>query len=987
MNLDDSCKTHKIKRMLDVILDRNNHNNPPYLFRKKFLMVWIPVTILIYTYVYMMMDATNSYLQIDEARVLDVLFINAGILATILTVTLGVTLLGIQFRMQSYTTIGLIDYVNDKVVYGFIFVFIINIMFNVIVALQPTILPPPKSLISLVIVGTFFSLLYYIAYIYHVIYKLQQSQILNDTRKKMINAASKITKKTTSNIDAKPIRSRSSNTKYLIKHEPFEIWKDIAKKAINTDDTDLFDKNLTNMFEVIKNEKIWNKDVDLMDFLSKYIIDVMEYCSNQNRHNLEKIFIKIIDEDDILKLTNSDSQNKKDLQIASLIILNKMLKNAVKNNTQNIFTESMIILIKVISESMKKSDTYESELIADVSRNILDIMINSTKQNRYDFQMEFMNEISRVGLLTIHSDDDEFIVSWRLRVLVFLGRMLRGASENNEFISFKYSLDILTNMLENTLKNGSDNEINDAKDFTSTLFSDVMKICMEKNHHRLERSFLLSMGGKNILLVDHDDSKIVQKWRKSMLDIMMNILHKSILNNDMDFFISGLGMTTMILSNFLRKSDNEIKHIVVILSNNLQNLMKSCIEYNRHMMIATFVKHVEYGTLLLIDNNNPIIQTWRLQILEILRQIMLSAINNNDVRIFNDGMKSMGIIINNTENCTNDMKDKIGEIGSYFVVEIIKFCIEKKRVELEMIFLPKIQDILLLDCGDSDICYSSKIKMLDILEYAMSNAIKNEEEEMIMQCMNITVKILRDDSKKYPPNLRDHATSFICIQIINVIKSSIEQNHYRSAKILMKIITHTDFLMLDHEDSQIKMDWRVFMFDILYKMMQKSVENNNQDIFIDNLMVTFQMSYMIMSKCTKKEINRLITFISRHLLISMDTCVVQNRNDMLQLFIKFTETHHLPITHSDGFKITQLWQQILLSIHKNIAFYTIKNNNQRIFIETITSMFIFVDRLADVSESSIDDFFYNQINEIKKECNNYNNVGFIKFIDDKIEKI
>lgn len=116
----------------------------------------------------------------DESRASTFLVTNAELLVTILAVTMSFTVLGLQFLAESYTPRALARYLRDKIIVGFPVLYIILISLNLISAAVPMIIPPIKFL-QFAVIGTIFSLVYLVAFVYHVIRKIQPERVIFET--------------------------------------------------------------------------------------------------------------------------------------------------------------------------------------------------------------------------------------------------------------------------------------------------------------------------------------------------------------------------------------------------------------------------------------------------------------------------------------------------------------------------------------------------------------------------------------------------------------------------------------------------------------------------------------------------------------------------------------------------------------------------------------------------------------------------------------
>ncbi|MDA8002618.1 MAG: DUF2254 domain-containing protein, partial [Alphaproteobacteria bacterium] len=207
-------------------------DKPPILFRGRYVPHWAVATgIVLSLMAYFQYMGHDSLIDLTKDGVEAMLHATAGIFATMLAVTLGVTLLGVQFRSQSYTMSGMLEYMKDKVVYGFITVFVAGTILSMVVAGDPGSSPGWTALYALTCMAL--ALCYHAAYIFHLIYKLQLSQMLSDNDKKILKY-----------IDDAEKRDRL--------YTRFEIWEGIMEKAAETRNRSIFERGLKSAFSTMK---------------------------------------------------------------------------------------------------------------------------------------------------------------------------------------------------------------------------------------------------------------------------------------------------------------------------------------------------------------------------------------------------------------------------------------------------------------------------------------------------------------------------------------------------------------------------------------------------------------------------------------------------------------------------------------------------------------------------------------------------------------
>jgi len=215
----------------------------PFFIRKTSIPLWsisvlIPI-ILVFFF--------GKYFAIsDEKQAISFLNVNAELLVTILAVTMSFTLLGLQFLAESYTPRALGRYLKDKIIYGFPILYITLISLNLISSAFPLILPPIQFL-QFSVIGTIFSLVYLIGFIYYVVGKIQPERVIVETSKNILPDTWKEIVKTKGSLDIS-----------FAVFRPFIILEQTMIKAVNNND----------IFSYVQGLKI------LFDLLEKYLDEI-----------------------------------------------------------------------------------------------------------------------------------------------------------------------------------------------------------------------------------------------------------------------------------------------------------------------------------------------------------------------------------------------------------------------------------------------------------------------------------------------------------------------------------------------------------------------------------------------------------------------------------------------------------------------------------------------------------------------------------------
>ena len=150
-------------------------SDSPLIFRKKFLPAWVVFFLISIISIY----ATQGMGGLKTETAISFLIADIGMLVTVLTVTMAMTMLEIQFRAQSYTMLSIIQHVRDKVIYGFVLVAMSMIAFVSIPLVFPDIIDPLHAT-PYAVVGTMFTLIYLTGYVYYMIGKAQPEKVIKD---------------------------------------------------------------------------------------------------------------------------------------------------------------------------------------------------------------------------------------------------------------------------------------------------------------------------------------------------------------------------------------------------------------------------------------------------------------------------------------------------------------------------------------------------------------------------------------------------------------------------------------------------------------------------------------------------------------------------------------------------------------------------------------------------------------------------------------
>ncbi|MDA7996765.1 MAG: DUF2254 domain-containing protein [Nitrosopumilus sp.] len=288
-------------------------DKPPWAFQKGFLPGWVGAALLVCAVtVPLWLVGSSPPIGISPLDAEGLLHTNAEILATMLAVTLGVTLLGLQFRSQSYTMSGMMEYMNDWVIFGFIIVFICGTAGSMLAAGHLESEYDAGWAVVFATVFTVFSLIYHAGYIFHLVYKLQLSQMLKDNRKKMLESVERM--------------AGAEDSEAATLGKPFEIWEGIMEKAIETDNHAIFKLGISDIFELMRRER-YLSIFPIYKEISNYTKNVCKSCMHRGRYRFVDTYV-----DEMLKtyetISKAEDQLDDDLE-KSRSTAKKLMKHKI----------------------------------------------------------------------------------------------------------------------------------------------------------------------------------------------------------------------------------------------------------------------------------------------------------------------------------------------------------------------------------------------------------------------------------------------------------------------------------------------------------------------------------------------------------------------------------------------------------------------------------------------------------------------------------
>lgn len=244
-----------------------NSRPRPAGIRRRWILVSFLATCAKFAYIYSVPAAWlgpfQNILVVSPPVAREFLTVNVEILVTALTVTLGVTLLGMQFKAQSHTMISLGESLKNKAVYGFVALFLSMIVSSLLIMLADLDYVQSHAVYPLAF-GTSASMLYLVLYVYHVTNELQPNVIIKRLVDRMGNdlESGSDGEATTCRLLAKLKDIPSKAIKWLSvpdrkdgdrKSIHFDMWEQVMLSAVERDDNNTFKNGIDGFFGIYQN--------------------------------------------------------------------------------------------------------------------------------------------------------------------------------------------------------------------------------------------------------------------------------------------------------------------------------------------------------------------------------------------------------------------------------------------------------------------------------------------------------------------------------------------------------------------------------------------------------------------------------------------------------------------------------------------------------------------------------------------------------------
>lgn len=531
-----------LNTILGMTDDKKRYNNkPPRIFRKQSIPYWWMIFGSVYGLLLYNLLTGTYQLPINEKHVIVFLHIHAEILITILTVTLGVTLLGVQFRAQSYTMHALIDYVNDKVIFLFIFTYGIFIMLDILASTLFFSVPISALIIPFALTNTVVSLCYLAGYIYHMVYKIQPLQVLDDVYDDM----SKITNKEIEmmmvghqkKLNDVTIESGTANKGHNEMIDTIKIiFDNDVEKTLETNNEKYVQALVTLLISLMDRSAMYKKK-DIGKIKKEFLIK-----KNMTLNHMLCLVDKIYE-------TIMSSNVMESFQIWEQIML-----KAVNEDNALIFRLGLDKMFTLQNRCMIECDANKS-MNSDQNairmdriklffyRHIYPVMVSCIELNRERFMIRYLfymeNKYDQLA-----DDKGRIMNSTNRKLEIWNKMMFKAIDENNETV-FNQGLNTIFAIQKKYLKECIQNESVPKKD--KTIQMNEIKLFFYNSIHSVVLSCVKS---NRVILVTVFAKRLDYEHDRFMLSIWREMILRSVHSHDIIVF------DVLIKRNFLRKMLN-----------------------------------------------------------------------------------------------------------------------------------------------------------------------------------------------------------------------------------------------------------------------------------------------------------------------------------------------------------------------------------------------------------------------------------------------
>lgn len=516
----------------------DNSRKPPIIFQPRSILQWILLVEIVFVsiyaaqscselYVYIIGSCSKSDLINNDSSSLELLRINAGILSTMLVVTLSMTLVALQLRSPAYVLNGLMHYLKNWFVYALLLLFMGGAAFSMIATFTLPFFPKPHIITPYVITITFFSMWYFVAYVYHMVYKVDPFEMLEEIRKNMFDAVNKIIlPDTNSSIYPNSHSIDSSNGKeYFINADSFDKWKNMMRGAVDQDDERIFQRGMLHMIHIIK-FKIFlrNDSIYFTNYAGSYLIDIMEYCIEHNRSRLEQKFMYLVGDEsfhfNILGLSHNNPDLKNWTQTI-LYTLDQIMSRSINDDD--------VVTFKISLDAMMRTMNYPGSLEI-IPKNIVDMMTECIEKNRKKLMKKFTEQIMGDYILTCNFNNPQIMHVFLPDMLDIWHRIILNAIDKNDEDTLISSVNVMIDGLIIFPQKYSSEFLSFIEEFVCVRLDDVIKFSITQRNDWLVKIFINRIIKPFFLM--RNKPKTVPNLEKNIWRIWLKIIIATINTRD-----------------------------------------------------------------------------------------------------------------------------------------------------------------------------------------------------------------------------------------------------------------------------------------------------------------------------------------------------------------------------------------------------------------------------------------------------------------------
>lgn len=879
---------------------RSPDNKLPKIFNKTFIGFWVAGFMGVFALVLWGLSEINTPTYIKEF-----LYANTAILVTIFTVTMGFTLLGLQFKAQLYSMLDLISYLKNKVVYGFILTLVVSIIFNIIASIFFSILDP-NLVISFAIVGTIISLTYFIGYVYYTTYEIQPSQVLQ----RMHRGMKKELIDYTNIVDKSDANFTSDYDHVSDKFEQCAVWEQIMLKAIEDDNKYIFERGIRIMFHLWnknKNQSNDKKNNIVINIFSNLIKTTMLSCVEQDRDRFAKIFLDRY-KNTLKSYLGSTGTFSFDDEPSDL--WHRIIYRAIEKNNRYVFNHCVDMMFELRSYYLDRCDDKEKNTIIQYFFLHISLpMMECVTRNRKKFVDAHMDNFVDMLEHTISNSDDFPKISV---IDIWKDIMIWAAKSNNKDI-LEQGIKMIFR-LNKSLEMCSADVQNKILNLFSVNGCHVMTSCVKHNNDEMTKMFIDDFEEMFMQFLDKQNDFLIKEM---LFEIWESIIKATVDMNNKDIFDQNMEMIFDVWKKYIEKySKQENDNVTMIFHQYINSAVQSCINANNHMFVDmasrklvakfNFSMNIEYVGSILGTLEN--ITHWSI------------GMNQRDIFIF-----CINAILDlqnkHLQHGTDEEKDRTVEFFSMCIEFIVGSCLKTDHKDLTNKLIIQLNEKSMIFLLDSKYL-SFKKSVFTIWERIMHWSIENNDNNIFKNGMMLISKLQNRRTKKYISTSENSIEDFAYDPTTRVIRTCFEQNRDNLIDSFMILFSNT---LKDIFES----NWDIKnsgISGLLIQTMIWAIETNNQNIFNKcmSMIITAHAEYLKENLIDEEHLNQKFSLI---VMWMVKHCVDNNRES----FISKHTFHFKPVLLEslETFPLPDI--KMIFSKWKHVMLYAIKTNQLGIF--------------------------------------------------------